>query len=130
MAISVCIPKLGLTMTEATIVEWRKKEGERVEKGEILAVIETEKITFEIESPGSGFLGKILALGGATVPVGNIIGHILSEGEKPVEAPAIGGLGNEVQIGVSENVETAEKIDSKKTRVSLLFGRKKSRESS
>ena len=60
MATSVIMPKFGLTMTEGKIVEWRKKEGDSVEKGEILFVFETEKVTYEVEASESGILGKIL----------------------------------------------------------------------
>ncbi|MBT3260379.1 MAG: biotin/lipoyl-binding protein, partial [Deltaproteobacteria bacterium] len=56
----VVMPKLGLTMTEGLIVEWKKKEGDQVKKGEILFVLETEKVTYEVESPENGVLGKIL----------------------------------------------------------------------
>ena len=50
------MPKLGLTMTEALLVEWGKQEGEWIKKGEILFTLESEKTTLEIESPASGFL--------------------------------------------------------------------------
>ena len=51
MPVALTIPKLGLTMTEAKVVEWRKVQGDRVvEKGEVIYVIETEKAVFEVES--------------------------------------------------------------------------------
>lgn len=87
MAIEVTMPKLGLTMAEGKIVEWRKKEGDNVEKGEILFVIETEKITYEYESPASGILGKIVVPVGDTVPVTTIVAYILKPGEKMAEIP-------------------------------------------
>ncbi len=79
------MPKLGLTMTEATILEWRRGEGERVEAGEILLIIETEKVTLEIEAPASGVL-HILIPEGETVPVLEPIA-VLASGE-PVLATA------------------------------------------
>ena len=69
MTIPVLMPKVGLTMTEGKIVEWTKGEGEWVEKGEILFVFETEKVTFEVEAQQSGFLAKILAGVDEVVPV-------------------------------------------------------------
>lgn len=60
MATVVLMPKLGLTMTEGTIVEWLKREGDKVEKGEPLVCILTEKVSYEYESPSSGILKKIL----------------------------------------------------------------------
>jgi pyruvate/2-oxoglutarate dehydrogenase complex dihydrolipoamide acyltransferase (E2) component len=76
MRVSVKMPKLGLTMTEATILEWRKAVGERVSPGEILLVIETEKAEVEVEAPAGGTLAEILGSPGATCPVGDVIAVI------------------------------------------------------
>lgn len=65
---TVVMPKLGLIMTEARLVDWYKNEGERVEKGDILFTMESEKTTLEIEAPASGDL-HILVAAGETVPV-------------------------------------------------------------
>ena len=70
MPSEIVMPKLGLTMTEGLIVEWKKAEGDQVKKGEILFVLETEKVTYEVESPEDGILGKIHVQAGETVPVG------------------------------------------------------------
>lgn len=88
MAIQVLMPKIGLTMTEGKIVEWKKSEGEWVDKGEILFVFETEKVTFEVEAPQSGFLAKILAWGDEVVPVGEIVGLITQEKGEELEVTA------------------------------------------
>ncbi len=64
----VVMPKLGLTMTEATIVEWHKNDGDAVQKGETLFTLETEKTVLDIESPASGVL-HILVQAGENVPV-------------------------------------------------------------
>ena len=98
MATTVIMPKLGLTMTEGTIEKWLKQEGDRVEKGEPLVEIITEKINFQYESPASGILRKILHHEGETLPVTTPIAIIAEEGEAvgevelvkpeiPVEAP-------------------------------------------
>lgn len=71
----VVMPKLGLTMTEATLVEWLKADGEPVQKGESLFVLESEKSTLEIEAPASGVL-RILVPAGQTVPVQTPIAEI------------------------------------------------------
>ena len=87
MPFQVTMPKLGLTMEEGKIVEWKKKEGEKVEKGEILFVIETEKVTFEVEAPESGILGRIVAKEGDVLPVGVIVAYILQESEEVSDIP-------------------------------------------
>lgn len=71
MATEVILPKWGLTMEEGTLLSWLKQEGDRVEEGEVIAEIETEKITSELEAPVSGVISKIL-IEAATedIPVG------------------------------------------------------------
>lgn len=81
MATKVIMTKLGLTMKEGTVVNWLKKEGERVEKGEALVEVETEKISTELEAPASGVLLKITAQKGAIVPVSGLLGIIGEPGE-------------------------------------------------
>ncbi len=81
MPVEIAMPKLGLTMTEGMIVEWRKKEGETVKKGEVLFVLETEKVTYEVESPEDGILGRILVHEKETVPVGAVVAYLLKPGE-------------------------------------------------
>ena len=60
MVIEVHMPKIGLTMTEGKVIEWTKKVGDRVEKGELLFVFETEKASFDVEAPRSGYLARIV----------------------------------------------------------------------
>lgn len=60
MAIQILMPKLGLTMTEGTVDSWYKQEGDHVDKGEVVCTISSEKLTHDIEAPGSGILLKIL----------------------------------------------------------------------
>ncbi len=82
MATEVTIPKLGLTMTEAKIVEWLKRDGERVERGEPLVVVMTAKVTSEIEAPAAGVL-HTLARPGEIGKVSEAIGFVL-EPDEPV----------------------------------------------
>lgn len=89
MATTVIMPKLGLTMTEGTIEKWLKQEGDRVEKGEPLVEIITEKINFQYESPASGILRKILHHEGETVPVTTPIAIIAEEGEAVAEVERV-----------------------------------------
>ena len=89
MATTVIMPKLGLTMKEGTIEKWLKQEGDRVEKGEPLVEIITEKLNFQYESPASGILRKILHHEGKVVPVTTPIAIIAEEGEALPEFEAI-----------------------------------------
>jgi len=94
MADIVTMPKLGFDMAEGTLIRWAKKEGEKVEKGELLAEIETDKATVEVESLYSGVVLKHLVSEGTPVPVSNPIAAIGAEGETyeggaaPAAAPA------------------------------------------
>ena len=68
MVTKVVMPRLSLTMTEGTVVQWFKKEGDTVQKGEPLVEVFSEKVTYDVEAPASGVLHKILASEGANVP--------------------------------------------------------------
>jgi pyruvate dehydrogenase E2 component (dihydrolipoamide acetyltransferase) len=81
MSTVVIMPKLGLTMTEGSIEKWLKQEGDRVEKGEPLVEIITEKLNFQYETPASGILRKILHQDGEVVPVSTPIAILAEEGE-------------------------------------------------
>ncbi|TYP56787.1 dihydrolipoamide acetyltransferase family protein [Thermosediminibacter litoriperuensis] len=81
MAEIVRMPKLGLTMTEGTIIKWLKKEGEEVKQGEPLLEIQTDKVNLEEEAPASGILRKILTPEGSVVAVGQEIAIIGGESE-------------------------------------------------
>ncbi len=82
MPISVLLPALSPTMTEGRIARWLVKEGEEVSSGTVLAEVETDKATMEIECIEDGVLGKILVAGGGDpVPVNTPIALILAEGE-------------------------------------------------
>jgi glutaconyl-CoA/methylmalonyl-CoA decarboxylase subunit gamma len=77
----VKLPKWGLTMEEATIAEWLPEVGERVEKGQIIATLESEKTTIELPSPVSGVIEKFLVAEGETVPVGADLATIVPDAE-------------------------------------------------
>ena len=73
MADTINMPKLGFDMAEGTLVRWVKKVGENISKGDVLAEIETDKATVEVESPASGVVRKLLVDEGAVVPVSSPI---------------------------------------------------------
>ncbi|HET8561456.1 MAG TPA: dihydrolipoamide acetyltransferase family protein [Marmoricola sp.] len=88
----VSMPRLSDTMTEGVISSWVKHEGDAVERGDVIAEIETDKAVMELESYDSGVLTRILAPEGATVPIGQPIAVIGEEtapsGATPAAAPA------------------------------------------
>lgn len=72
----VVMPQMGADMKEGTILAWRKQEGDKVERGDIIAEIETDKANVEIEAFAAGIFRKAMQPEGAVVPVGNIIAII------------------------------------------------------
>lgn len=83
MATEIKMPKFGMTMKQGKVTKWFKKEGDRVEKGEPLFEVETEKITNKVQSLASGILFQIVIREGTTVPCGAVLGIIAGEGETP-----------------------------------------------
>jgi len=82
MPIQILMPALSPTMTEGTLAKWLKKEGDQVSSGDVLAEIETDKATMEIEAVDEGVLGKILIKEGTeAVPINTPIAVLLAEGE-------------------------------------------------
>src|SRR5438105_9473930 len=95
MPIQVLMPALSPTMEKGNLAKWHKKEGDEVKSGEVIAEIETDKATMEVEAVDEGTLGKILVPEGtADVAVNTPIAMILAEGEdasalKDGGAPAV-----------------------------------------
>ncbi|MEM8914188.1 MAG: pyruvate dehydrogenase complex dihydrolipoamide acetyltransferase [Pseudomonadota bacterium] len=82
MAIKILMPALSPTMTEGTLASWLKKEGDAISAGDVIAEIETDKATMEVEAVDEGVLGKIIISEGAeNVPVNEPIAILLEEGE-------------------------------------------------
>lgn len=95
MATPVIMPKFGMAQEEGTIIRWLKQEGERVEKGETLLEVQTDKIDMEVEAPASGILTDVRYGPDATVPVTTVIAliaapeEVAASGQKPTSsAPA------------------------------------------
>jgi pyruvate dehydrogenase E2 component (dihydrolipoamide acetyltransferase) len=90
MATNILMPALSPTMTEGTLARWLKKEGEAIKAGDVIAEIETDKATMEVEAVDEGVLGRILVADGtAGVKVNEPIGVLVEAGEAvPAAAPA------------------------------------------
>jgi pyruvate dehydrogenase E2 component (dihydrolipoamide acetyltransferase) len=82
MTINILMPALSPTMTEGTLATWHKKEGDKVKSGDVIAEIETDKATMEVEAVDEGTIGKIVVPEGTeNVPVNEVIAILLEEGE-------------------------------------------------
>ena len=88
MAVEVVMPKFGLTMTEGTIQQWFKSEGDPIKTGEALFEVETEKVLYEVEAPADGTVAKLLYALEAVVGVGLPIAIIAEAGEDIAEIAA------------------------------------------
>ena len=85
MAVEVIMPKVDMDQEAGTVIEWLKKEGDFVNEGEPLLVIETDKVSIEVQAPGSGLLSGISAYPQDERPIGAVIAYLLEPGETPPE---------------------------------------------
>ena len=104
MAKEIIMPKFGFTQENSEILEWLKKEGETVEKGDPIAVVSTDKISMEVEAPENGILAGISHQVGDIVPVTEIIAYIVQPGES---VPAAGSKKPEIAKEKVESVPQA-----------------------
>src|SRR5919201_1485434 len=82
MAVSVVMPALEIAQETGKLVSWKKNEGEKVAKGDMLLEVETDKAFVEVEAQADGILGGVTARVGDVVPVGQTIAWLLAAGEK------------------------------------------------
>lgn len=89
MAITdVLVPQLSESISEATLLEWKKQPGEMVQADEILIEVETDKVVLEVPAPASGVLSEIVKANGSTVTSGDVLARIDSEGKASAAVPA------------------------------------------
>jgi len=81
MATRLDMPQLGLTMEKGTILQWLRAEGEMVQKGQPVVLIQTEKVEYEVEAPTAGMLLKVITKEGVELPVGGLMGILGQPGE-------------------------------------------------
>ena len=92
MPVNVLMPALSPTMEKGNLAKWLKKEGDAIKSGDVLAEIETDKATMEVEAIDEGVLAKIVVPEGtADVPVNDLIAIIASEGEDAKAVASAGG---------------------------------------
>src|SRR5687767_13142830 len=85
--IDIKVPTVGESISEVTLLKWVKKEGEYVERDEVIAELESEKATFEVNAEKAGTL-KLSANEGDTLKIGDVLASIDETAAKPAEAPA------------------------------------------
>lgn len=85
MAQEITMPKLGLTMTEGILREWIVPDGASVQPGDVIAVIETDKVDTDLEAEAAGVVQHVIAAGDE-IPVETVIGYLLAPGEDRVES--------------------------------------------
>ncbi len=103
MSTNILMPALSPTMTEGKLSRWLKKEGDEVKSGDVLAEIETDKATMEVEAVDEGYLAKILVPDGTEgVAVNTVIGILTAGKDEKVEAPASGEAAQPVAAAPEE----------------------------
>ena len=110
MATEVIMPKVDMVMETGTFVEWLKKEGEHVSKGDPLFVIDTDKAAIEMESPADGILSGVRAKLNDVIPVTEVIAYILAPGEAlPMKAipPQVVTISAPPNVGITKTLEPA-----------------------
>jgi pyruvate dehydrogenase E2 component (dihydrolipoamide acetyltransferase)/2-oxoglutarate dehydrogenase E2 component (dihydrolipoamide succinyltransferase) len=119
MAVQIVAPKLGMSMSDVTMVEWKVKEGEKVEKGSVVLVIETEKTEWNVEATASGFL-HILVQEGMKAKIGQVVGLIAETMEE------LGKLQKEIihgpLTGEAKEIVPAEAAQAKPMAVGIDAG--------
>src|SRR6476620_3578382 len=83
--IEIKVPAVGESISEVTLLKWLKKDGEYVDRDEVIAELESEKATFEVNAEQAGSL-KIIAKEGDTLNIGSVLAHIDETAEKPAAA--------------------------------------------
>ena len=109
MATELLMPKLGLTMTEGTIDEWKKKVGEPVAKGEIIYSVATDKLTNDVEADVDGILLAIAVPEGETVPCKTVVGWVGAAGEA---VPSAGAAPAETKAAAESSPAAAVQTDA------------------
>lgn len=109
MPVKILMPALSPTMEDGTLAKWLKKEGDTITAGDVIAEIETDKATMEVEAVDEGVLAKILiSEGSENVPVNNIIAVLLEEGEENVDIEEFLSANSS---GLSENTNSEIKAE-------------------
>src|SRR3954463_16151539 len=106
--VQVTLPQMGESVTEGTVLEWHKQEGDHVEADEVIVEVSTDKVDAEVPAPASGTVAKIHATEGDTVQVGAVLAEIATgNGSSPTPGPAAGGNGGATRAPAREDTDGA-----------------------
>jgi 2-oxoglutarate dehydrogenase E2 component (dihydrolipoamide succinyltransferase) len=109
MALEIKVPTVGESINEVTLVKWLKKEGEWAERDEVIAELESEKATFEVNAEQAGAV-KQIAKEGDTLAIGDLVGSIDTEAPKPAltaQAEKVEDVGTSVKPAITNGITTA-----------------------
>ena len=126
MSIEILMPALSPTMEEGNLTKWLKSEGDTISSGDIIAEIETDKATMEVEAVDEGVLAKILVSAGSeNVKVNSVIAILAEEGEDPdsiqeTTAPKISNTNSDAHEDVSDSSEMTENSDQPPAAATLI----------
>jgi len=116
MSHEIFMPALSSTMTEGKIVEWLKNPGDKVERGESVLVVESDKADMDVESFQDGYLAAVLMPAGSTAPVGETIG-IIVENENDIASVQEQNKVNKPEVSNSDQVDLASKKTEEKPKI-------------
>ena len=112
MAIEILMPALSPTMEEGNLAKWLKKEGDAISSGDVIAEIETDKATMEVEATDAGTLGKIIIPEGTNgVKVNALIAILLEKGE---DVSALEGFTSSASKKEKPAIEPAKQVETEK----------------
>lgn len=110
--IEIKVPTVGESISEVTLLKWVKKDGEYVERDEVIAELESEKATFEVNAEQAGVL-KTLAKEGDTINIGSVLANIDDKAEKPAEASSQSAVGSQQSAVASQPAAAPAKEEKK-----------------
>ena len=120
MSHEIFMPALSSTMTEGKIVEWLKNPGDKVERGESVLVVESDKADMDVESFQDGYLAAVLMPAGSTAPVGETIGIIVENENEIASVQAENKNISAVKVDDSACVPTNTSKESVKEKINVF----------
>ena len=118
MPIEILMPALSPTMTEGNLAKWTVKEGDKIKSGQVIAEIETDKATMEVEAVDEGVVGKIMVQAGTEgVKVNELIALLLEDGE---DKKVLDGYKPKAVQGAGGGGQSSEKAEEKKVSYAAL----------